>query len=182
ICESATLETSSATSATLARISTSLTFRRWIMASQRARRPGGEPSILAECIAHAPHRLDVARLGGIRLDLGADVADVHVDRPLVGLQCLVIADELQQLAARVDTARAARQVAQQVELGRGQRDALAITRNPAALEVDHQVTTSQRAAGLRVGELAVGAAQQRLHAADPLSPAAWLYQARAHAR
>ena len=52
----------------------------------------------------------------------------------------------------------------------------AVTRDAAALQVDHQVAAAQRAAGLRVGQLAVGAAQQRLHAAHQLAHAERLDQ------
>ena len=50
-------------------------------------------------------------------------------------------------------------------------DAVAVPRHAPALEVDDQVLAAQRAAGLGVGQLAVGAAQQRLDAADQLADA-----------
>jgi hypothetical protein len=53
-------------------------------------------------------------------------------------------------------------MAEQVELGRGQIDALAVARDPTPLEVDDEVAAPQGAPGLRVGELPVGAAQERL--------------------
>src|SRR5438552_4001425 len=86
-------DTSRATSATLARARTSRTFRRCVMpralpVDNRRGEVGG--SVFAECIPDAPHRLDEAGLGGVRLDLVANVADVDVDRPLVGLQRLVV--------------------------------------------------------------------------------------------
>src|SRR5215208_1597082 len=129
------LETSSATSATLASTSTSRTFRRCSSPRSEAIRPEGG-SVFAECIAHAPHRPDVARLGGIGLDLVANVADMNVDGPLVGLQRLIVADQLQQLGAGVDATRATGHMAQQVELGRGQRDALPVTGHASSLQVD----------------------------------------------
>src|SRR6476659_1370055 len=76
-------------------------------------------SVLGECIADPSHRPDVARLGGIGLDLVSDVADVDVDRALVGLErVVVVADELEQLGTREHPTRLRREVAEQVELGR----------------------------------------------------------------
>src|SRR5687768_11174423 len=160
-------DTSSATSVMLANTRTRRTFRRWSS-------PRG--SILAECIAHAPDRPDVARLGGIRFDLVANVADVHVDRPLVGLQRLVVAHQLEELRSRVHPPGAASEVPEEVELGGRQRDALAVAGHPPALEVDDEVAASQRAAGLGVGQLAVRAAEERLHPAHQLADAEWLDQ------
>ena len=52
------------------------------------------------------------------------MADVDVDRLLVLVQSLVVAHELQQLPPREDATRFRRQVAQDLELGGGQADAL----------------------------------------------------------
>src|SRR2546425_9669217 len=79
--------------------------------------------LLGEGIPDPTQRHDVARLGGIRLDLFADVADVDVDGSLVLLQGVVVAHELEQLPPGVDPAGAAGEMPEQVELGGGERDA-----------------------------------------------------------
>src|SRR5687768_6587252 len=98
-------EVMSPTRATIASARTSRTFSR----PASAVRPRGSKldqsggSILGEGISDAPHRPDVARLRRVRLDLVADVADVHVDRALVLLEgIVVVAHELEQLAAGED--------------------------------------------------------------------------------
>ena len=62
-----------------------------------------------------------ARLRGARrvvLDLVAQVADVDVDRLLVLVERLVVAQQLEQLAAREDATGPGGEVAQDLELGR----------------------------------------------------------------
>src|SRR5438477_818783 len=92
-------DTRRATNAMLASASTRRTSRR--------RRKPVVALLLGEGIPDPAQRHDVARLGGIRLDLFADVADVHVDGSLVLLQCFVVAHELEQLSPGVHPARAA---------------------------------------------------------------------------
>jgi hypothetical protein len=65
-------------------------------------------------------------VAGIGLDFVADMADVDVDGPLVLLErVVVVADELEELAARVDPARPRGEVAEDVELRRRQCDPIA---------------------------------------------------------
>jgi len=102
---------------------------------------------------------------------------VNVDRSFVLLHGgVVVTHQLEQLGAGKDASGARGEVAQQVELGGGQADPLPITRHPPPLEVDDQIATAQRAAGLDVGQLAVGAAQQGFHAARQLAEAERLGQ------
>src|SRR5687768_3551484 len=164
--------------ATAARTSTNRMLRRATSAArprgsrlaQRRVVSGWAGSVLGEGIPDAPNRPDVAGMGRIGLDLVADVADVDVDRALVLLErVVVVAHELEQLRPRVHASGPRGEVAQQVELGCGQADALAIARDSPAFEVDHEVAAPQGAAGLRVGKLAVRATQQRLDAAYQLS-------------
>src|SRR3989442_6212075 len=171
-------DTSRAINATLARATTRRTFSRCRKENgPRARQPeGGGASVFAERIADPSHRLDVARLGGIGLDLVADVADVDVDGALICFERLVVAHQLQELGSRVDAARLGSEVAQQVELGGRQADPLAVARHPATLHVDDQIATAQGAPGLGIGQLAVRAAQQRLDAAHQLTDAEGLDQ------
>ena len=75
---------------------------------------------------------------------------MDVDRLLVLVERLVVAQELEQLAAGVDAARAAGQVAQDLELGRRQADAAVAALDAPPLEVDQQVAVADDpAAGRR---------------------------------
>src|SRR4249919_1279241 len=80
-------------------------------------------SALGELVAGAPDREHELRRRRVVLDLVAQVAHVDVDRLLVLVERLVVAQELEQLAPAEDTAGSAGEVAQDLELGRGQRDA-----------------------------------------------------------
>src|SRR4029078_7140734 len=55
------------------------------------------PSAFGEGVADTAHRLDACRRGGIVLDLVAQVAHVDVDRLLVLVERLVVAEQLEQL-------------------------------------------------------------------------------------
>ena len=73
---------------------------------------------LGERVPDATDRLDERGPGGVVLDLVAQVADVDVDRLLVLVERLVVAEELQELGSGVDAAGPAGEVAQDLELGR----------------------------------------------------------------
>ncbi len=167
-------EMSRPSSATALMVRTSLALSRrsgWMRTAWRSR------SVLGERIADPSHRPDVARLGGIRLDLVADVADVDVDGALVRFErVVVVADELEQLGAGEDAARLGGEVAEQVELRRGEVDPLPVARDAPALEVDDEVAAAQGAAAPDLGQLAVGATELRLHAAHELADAERLHQ------
>src|SRR3954469_2686208 len=79
-------------------------------------------SALGERVADTTHRHDEGGHGRIVLDLVAQMADMDVDRLLVLVERLVVAKKLEELAARVDAARAGSEVAEDLELGRGQAD------------------------------------------------------------
>src|SRR5215218_5936914 len=79
---------------------------------------GADTSALGELVARAAHREDELGQGGIVLDLVAQVAHVDVDRLLVLVQRLVVTEQLEELAAAEDPTRTAREVAQDLELGR----------------------------------------------------------------
>src|SRR5688572_22237311 len=141
-------DTTRPTSATEPMASTRRVLRRWKTAAQprgKCSRPLGSvrsarsASVFGEGIPDAPHRPDVAGLGRIGLDLVPDVADVDIDGALVLLErVVVVAHQLEQLAAGVDPAGPGGQVAQQVELGGRQADSVAVAGDPSALEIDHQ--------------------------------------------
>ena len=61
---------------------------------------------------------------------------MDVDGLLVLVERLVVAQQLEQLAPAEDTAGPAGEVAQDLELGRGQRDAPRAALDAPALEVD----------------------------------------------
>src|SRR5688500_17486056 len=61
-------------------------------------------SALGECVADTSNRQDKRGGRGIVLDLVAKVADMDVDRLLVLVESLVVAQELEQLAAGIDAA------------------------------------------------------------------------------
>src|SRR6478752_7094905 len=70
---------------------------------RRARRSTGR-SALGEGVADTPHRQDEGRRRRIVLDLVPQMADVDVDRLLILVERLVIAQQLEQLGAGVDPA------------------------------------------------------------------------------
>ena len=94
---------------------------------------------------------------------------MDVDGLFVLVEGLVIAEQLQQLASRVDTARSRGQVAKDLELGRGQADPPRTALDPPPLEVDQQVTMTDHATTRGVGQVAVRPAQQRLDPAHQLA-------------
>src|SRR6478735_2257181 len=66
----------------------------------RERRSAGR-SALGERVADTSHRQDERRRRRVVLDLVAQMADVHVDRLLVLVERLVVAQQLEQLRAGV---------------------------------------------------------------------------------
>src|SRR5689334_609572 len=104
------------------------------------RRPAS--SALGEGVADTTHRQDEGRRRRIVLDLVAKVGDVDVDRLLVLVERLVIAQQLEQLGSRVDAARSGCQVTQDLELRRGEADSPRTALDAAPLEVDEQVAVA----------------------------------------
>src|SRR6188472_2237091 len=128
---------------------------------RRTRRSGGR-SALGECVTDTSDRQDERRCGRVVLDLVAQMADVDVDGLLVLVERLVVAQQLEQLGARVDAPGARRQVTEDLELGGGQADPPVATLDAPPFEVDEQVTVADDAAADRVRQVAVRPAQQRL--------------------
>ena len=93
-------------------------------------------SALGELVAGTADGQDELRQRRVVLDLVAQVADVDVDRLLVLVEGLVVAQQLQQLAAAEDAARAAGEVAEDLELGRREPDPAVAPLDPPPLEVD----------------------------------------------
>src|SRR5206468_8531141 len=69
-------------------------------------------SALGEGVADSPHGQDERGRSGVVLDLLAQVADVDVDRLLILVERLVVAEELEQLGPRVDPAGSAGEMAE----------------------------------------------------------------------
>src|SRR3954471_6870100 len=127
----------------------------------RARRSTGR-SALGEGVPDTPHRQDEHRRRRVVLDLVPQVADVDVDRLLVLVEGLVVAQQLQQLRARVDPPWARGEVSQDLELRRRQADPAVAALDAPPLEVDEQVAVPDDAAADSVREVAVRATEERL--------------------
>src|SRR5579883_650862 len=102
------------TASTLTPVTTSTT-----LPASLSRSGPGIASVLAKAIAHPEDRLDVPRLGGIRLDFRAQVANVDVDG---ALGAFVVGEPVQQVLPGEDPARRGCQDAHQLELGRREID------------------------------------------------------------
>jgi hypothetical protein len=77
---------------------------------------------LGERVPDSSDGQDERRRGRIVLDLLSQVADVDVDRLLVLVEGLVVAQELQQLGSGVDAAGPAGEVAEDLEFRRREGD------------------------------------------------------------
>src|SRR5512141_3481851 len=78
---------------------------------------------LGEGVARSTDGQDELRVGRIVLELFTQMTDVDVDRLLVLVECLVVAHQLDQLAPTEDASGTRCKMAQDLELGRGQREA-----------------------------------------------------------
>src|SRR6185369_6660614 len=122
-----------------------------------------------EGVADAADRHDERRNGRVVLDLVAEMADVDVDRLLVLVEGLVVAQELEELAPGVDPTGARGEVAQDLELGRGQADPPIATLDAAPLEVDDEVAVADDPPARGVTEVAVRPPEQGLDPAHQLA-------------
>ena len=91
-----------------------------------------------KAIAHAVHGVEPTRVARIVAQLGAQVLDVRVNRALVALE-VIAQDLLDQLHTRVDATGIAGERREQLELGGGQVDFLALDRDLMARDVDDQI-------------------------------------------
>src|SRR6185295_9680394 len=133
-------------------------------------------SALSEGVPDSPDRQHERRRRRVVLDLLAQVADVDVDRLLVLVEGLVVAQELEQLGPGVDASGPARQVAQDLELRRSERHASLAPLDPSPFEVDEQVAMADHPAAGRIRQVPVRPAQQRLDPAHELAQAERLGQ------
>src|SRR5436309_746153 len=128
-------------------------------------------SALGEGVADSPHGQDERGRSGVVLDLLAQVADVDVDRLLVLVERLVVAEELEELGPGVDPAGSAGEMAEDLELRRCEADPPRSTLHAPALEVDEEIPVPDHATTRRIGEVAVGTSQECLDAAHELAQA-----------
>src|SRR6266508_333607 len=99
------------------------------------RRPGPRRSGIGEPVPDAVDGEQVPGASRHRLELLADVLDMGVNRPLVGLERDAV-DRVQELATGEHAARLAHQRRKELELGRGQLDRPAGDRDAHAADVD----------------------------------------------
>src|SRR5829696_2853264 len=90
------------------------------------------------------------------------MADVDIDRLLVLVEGLVVAEQLEELAPRVDPARARREMAEDLELRRREADPPVAALDAPTLQVDDEVAVADHPAAGRIAEIAVRPAQERL--------------------
>src|SRR5450759_4469036 len=152
---------------------------------RRARGPGrctssrpatSGASALDEGVADSPHGQHEDRRGRVVLDLLAQVADVDVDRLLVLVEGLVVAQELQQLAPGIDTPGTSGEVAEDLELGGCQVHLPAGALDAPPLQVDNEVVMAQDAPAAGIGEVPVSPPEERLDPAHQLAQAERLCQ------
>src|SRR5664280_939487 len=173
-----TTRRTAATSATTMSVSRARNDRGTMRPRRRTPRRGASAwpltpgaSALDERVPDSPHGQDEDRRRRVVLDLLAKVADVDVDRLLVLVERLVVPQELQQLAPRVDAPGAGGEMPQDLELGRREVDLAACALDAPALQVDEEVVVAQDAPAPGIGEVAVGAPEQRLDPAHQLAQA-----------
>src|SRR5262245_61754618 len=104
------------------------------------------------------------------------MADVDIDRLLVLVERFVVAEQLEELAAGVDAAGPRSEVAEDLELRRGEADAPVAALDAPALEVDDQVAVADHPPARGVAQVAVGAAEERPDPAHQLAQAVGLGQ------
>src|SRR5205814_9303452 len=107
--------------------------------------------------------------GRVVLDLLPQVTDVDVDRLLVLVEGVIVTKELEELGPGVDPAGPGRQMAEDLELGRGEADPAGTALDATALEVDEQVVVADDATARGIAEVAVGSAKECLDPAQQLA-------------
>src|SRR6185503_11157028 len=131
---------------------------------------------LGEGVADTTDRHDERGRRRVVLDLVAEMADVDVDRLLVLVERLVVAQELQQLTPRVHAPRPRGEMTEDLELGRRQADPPIAALDTAALEVDHEVAVADHPPAGGVAQVAVGPPQERPDPAHQLAQRVGLRQ------
>src|SRR5215218_7697467 len=130
---------------------------------------GSATSALGELVAGATHGEHELRQRRIVLDLVAQVAHVDVDRLLVLVERLVVAQQLEELAPAEHAPRPAREMAEDLELRRGEADPARAPLDASPFKIDHEVPVPDHAAPGRVREVAVRAPEERPDPAQQLT-------------
>src|SRR3954452_20090613 len=99
------------------------------------------------------------------------MAHVDVDGLLILVERLVVAQELEQLTPRVDAAGPRGEVAEDLELGRGQAPPPLAALDASTLEVDEEVAMADDPAAHRIRQIAIRPSKQRLDPAHQLPKA-----------
>src|SRR5216683_4375778 len=132
-----------------------------------------DPALVGEAVAHATFGEDIARVGGVVLELLAQVIDVEAN-VVRGVAILGAPDATEQGLVGHDHARVRGQVVQQAELRRPQLDLFAVFPHFVSVEVDGQtIVDLHHARGGRLGRR-LGAAQDRFDARQEHAWGKWL--------
>src|SRR5712691_1267510 len=122
-----------------------------------------DSALIGEAIAHATFGEDIARVGGIVLELLAQVVDVQAD-VVRGVAILGAPDAAEQCLVGHDHARVRGEGVEQAELRRPQLDLLAVFPDFVAVKVDRQaIVDPHHARGRRLGRC-LDTAQNRFDA------------------
>src|SRR6185369_11245504 len=105
------------------------------------------------------------------LDLVAQMAHMDIDRLLVLIERLIVAQQLEQLAARVDPTRPRSEVTEDLEFRGSERDPPRSALHAASLEVDEQIPVTNDAAPGSVREVSVRTTKKRLDPTHQLAKA-----------
>src|SRR5581483_6484127 len=105
------------------------------------------PSLLAEHVAPAAHRDDVAGVVGVHLDLLAQPADVHADRLMLALE-VVAPDLFEQHLPRHDAAAILHEHVEQPELLRRELHLTAAHDDPLPRRIDRDLARGDRLVAL----------------------------------
>src|SRR5258705_6099019 len=165
-----------ATTPTKARVRRAWNVRGASLRARRRSRPRCCCSTLGERVANPSDGQDEGRNGRVVLDLVPQVTDVDVDRLLVLVEGLVVAEELEEVAPCIDPAGSRGEVAEDLELRRGQADAPLAALDAPPLQVDDEIAVADDPPTRGVGEIAVGPPEQGLDPAHQLAQAERLGQ------
>ncbi len=102
---------------------------------------------------------------------------MRIDRVAIAL-VRITPDRIEQLRTGIDAAGMLRKAEQQVEFARGQDDRGSGHRDPAAVDIDHEILAVQHHAawGVDARGVGIGSAAQRMHARQQLAHAKRLGQ------
>src|SRR4029078_8388694 len=103
-------------------------------------------SALGEGVTDTAHPQEERGRGRVVLDLVPEVAHVDVDRLLVLVERLVVAEQLEQLRTGVDATGPRREVAEDLDFRGRQADSPVAAMATPSLHVDHEVAVTDHPA------------------------------------